>query len=97
MNVMCKTSIVFSGKIPRKKVPLAMSDNFISCGSYARKNEWQLWTLDGYQVAIYIYTNANTGYHIKCNNITSKQYKNLQNNPDESFICKNCNKCNICD
>ena len=35
--------------------------------------------------------------HTKCNNITSKQYKNLQNNPDETFICKNCNKCNICD
>ena len=34
--------------------------------------------------------------HTKCNNITNKQYKNLQTNP-ETFICKNCNKCNICD
>ena len=34
--------------------------------------------------------------HIKCNKITAKQYRQFQENPNEIFECKNCNKCGVC-
>ena len=39
-----------------------------------------------------------TWIHIKCNNITTKQYKHFhfQDNPEEIFECKNCTKCKVC-
>ena len=33
-----------------------------------------------------------TWIHINCNKLTTKQYKHFQDNPDEIFECKNCNK-----
>ena len=35
--------------------------------------------------------------HTKCNKITNKQYKLYQENHDEIFECKNCNKCSVCE
>ena len=34
--------------------------------------------------------------HIKCNKLTIKQYKHFQNNQEETFECKNCTKCQVC-
>ena len=37
-----------------------------------------------------------TWIHIKCQKMTVKKYKFFQDNPEEKFECKNCNKCKVC-
>ena len=40
---------------------------------------------------------CNNWIHIKCNNISTKQCKQYQDNSEDTFQCKNCNKCGMYD
>ena len=35
--------------------------------------------------------------HTKCNKITNKQYIHYNENPNDTFECKNCNRCGVCE